>query len=300
MPVRRTCTSCTGEGHGRETLLVLSRRAFLRTAGTSLGGAAAVGFYSWRVEPRWLEVVRRPLPIRHLPPRWAGRSLAQISDVHVGTRVDDDYLIQTFRRVSELRPDLVVMTGDFLSYHPHIFEQLPNVYRYFPRGRLATLAVLGNHDYGPNWAHPEIAEQAIDALTPFGISVLRNAVHEVDGLQIAGFDDWWAGRFDAPGVLPRIDGARAALVLTHNPDTLDLPGWADYEGWILAGHTHGGQCKPPFLPPPLLPVQNRRYTAGEFALSGNRRLYISRGVGHLLHVRFNVRPEVTLFELTSG
>jgi predicted MPP superfamily phosphohydrolase len=60
----------------------------------------------------------------------------------------------------------------------------------------------------------------------------------------------------------------------------------------------GGQCKPPFLPPPLLPVRNKRYTSGEFALAGDRRLYISRGVGHLLRVRFNVRPEVTLFELT--
>jgi hypothetical protein len=44
-------------------------------------------------------------------------------------------------------------------------------------------------------------------------------------------------------------------------------------------------------------VRNRRYTAGEFDLSGNRRLYINRGVGHLLEARFNVRPEVTVFEL---
>jgi predicted MPP superfamily phosphohydrolase len=86
-------------------------------------------------------------------------------------------------------------------------------------------------------------------------------------------------------------------VLSHNPDTVDEPGWGRYAGWILAGHTHGGQCKPPFLPPPLLPVRNRRYTAGEFTLSGGRRMYISRGIGHLQRVRFNVRPEVTVFHL---
>ena len=57
------------------------------------------------------------------------------------------------------------------------------------------------------------------------------------------------------------------------------------------------QCKPPFLTPPLLPVRNQRYTAGVFALSDSRRMYISRGVGHLMQVRFNVRPEVTVFEL---
>jgi uncharacterized protein len=69
---------------------------------------------------------------------------------------------------------------------------------------------------------------------------------------------------------------------------------------VLSGHTHGGQCKPPFLPPPLLPVENRRYTSGVFELSRHRMLYISRGIGHLLQVRINARPEVTLFELQSA
>jgi hypothetical protein len=78
---------------------------------------------------------------------------------------------------------------------------------------------------------------------------------------------------------------------------VDLDGWEGFRGWVLSGHTHGGQCKPPFLPPPLLPVKNKRYTSGEFALDRERTLYISRGVGHVLQVRFNVRPEVKLFEL---
>ncbi|HTN02405.1 MAG TPA: phosphoesterase, partial [Planctomycetaceae bacterium] len=76
--------------------------------------------------------------------------------------------------------------------------------------------------------------------------------------------------------------------------------WDGYRGWILSGHTHGGQCKPPFLPPPLLPVKNQRYTAGEFAVADGRQLYISRGLGHLLPVRFNCRPEVTMFRMVRG
>jgi predicted MPP superfamily phosphohydrolase len=128
--------------------------------------------------------------------------------------------------------------------------------------------------------------------------VLRNQILDVEGLQIAGFDDIWAKRFDPRPVVAALRAERPALALSHNPDTVDLPGWDGYHGWILSGHTHGGQCKPPFLPPPLLPVRNRRYTAGEFELSGGRRLYINRGVGHLTRVRFNVRPEVTVFELT--
>ena len=277
----------------------MTRRTLFRVAAAPLAAAAGVGLYTWRIEPRWLEIVRRPLPVRRLPSRLAGRTLVQISDVHVGPRVDDDYVITTFRRVADLRPDLVVMTGDFISYHPDILAQMRAVYRHFPTGRIATLATLGNHDYGRAWSHPEVAADIVDAARSFGIIVLRNEVHEVEGLQIAGLDDLWAQRFDPRAGLSAVsDGA--AIVLSHNPDTVDLPVWNGYEGWILSGHTHGGQCKAPFLPPPLLPVLNRRYTCGEFELSGNRRMYINRGVGHLLHVRFNVRPEVTVFELRSA
>jgi predicted MPP superfamily phosphohydrolase len=277
----------------------VTRRDFIRFGTGALGAAGGTVFYTWRVEPHRLEVVRRQLDIRRLPASLSGRTLVQLSDIHVGPRVDDQYVLATFRRVAAMAPDIVVVTGDLLTYHPRIFDQVADLYRYFPRGRLATLAILGNHDYGMNWARAEVAERLVHTVADFGITVLRNGIANIDGLQIAGLDDLWSRRLDLDGTLAQLDKDRAALVLAHNPDTVDLPGWEDYEGWILAGHTHGGQCKPPFLPPPLLPVSNRRYTSGEFALSGNRHLYISRGVGHLLHVRFNVRPEVTAFQLRA-
>lgn len=276
----------------------LSRRDFLKIAG--VGSLASLGVYTGWVEPHWLEIVRRQLPIRNLPPSLAGRTLVQVSDVHMGLQVDDDYVIGAFEHIAALQPDILVFTGDFITYHPDVFEQFPGVYRFFPAGRLATLAILGNHDYGPAWSHPEIADRVVESITPFGVTVLRNEIREVAGLQIAGLDDLWGKRFRPEPVLAALDPMRAALVLSHNPDTVDRPVWSDYHGWILSGHTHGGQCKPPFLPPPLIPVQNHRYTAGEFALAGDRRLYISRGVGHLLQVRFNVRPEVTVFELGAA
>jgi uncharacterized protein len=277
----------------------MTRRDFIRLGAGTAGVASGTLFYTWRVEPHRLEIVKRPLEIRGLPSSLAGRTLVQMSDIHVGPRVDDEYVLATFRRVAAMAPDIVVVTGDFLSYHSRIFDQVADVYRSFPRGRIATLAILGNHDYGVNWSQPDVAQRLVDTVADFGTTVLRNNVHDVEGLQIAGLDDMWSDHIDLDATLRQIDTSRAALMLSHNPDSVDLPGWDGYEGWILAGHTHGGQCKPPFLPPPMLPVRNRRYTAGEFQLSGNRHMYISRGVGHLLHVRFNVRPEVTVFELRA-
>ncbi len=277
---------------------MISRRGFLKTSllattGTVLG----VGTYAWRVEPRWLEVVSRPMPVRNLPRGLAGCRLAQLSDLHVGPDVTDDYLFHTFARVAALKPDIVVYTGDFVSHETGLVAHADRVFAKLPHGRLATLGVLGNHDYGRWWAHPETARDVVGLLEANGIRILRNEVADVAGLQVAGLDDIWARRFDAGRTFAALDPARAALALVHNPDAVDRPGWDSFRGWILSGHTHGGQCKPPFLPPPVLPVANHRYTAGSFFLSGGRDLYINRGVGHLLQARFNVRPEVTMFEL---
>jgi predicted MPP superfamily phosphohydrolase len=264
-----------------------------------IGTAAAGGLYAMAVEPQWLEVVRRPLAVSGLPDALAGRTLVQMSDIHVGPLIEDAYVLDVFARVAALDPDIVVLTGDFVSHFQEVEQRVEAVYQQIPHGRRATVGVLGTHDYGPGWCHPDIADRVVEILTANGVSMLRNQVHDIAGLQIVGLDDLWGHRFHPGLAFADYDPGHAAIALSHNPDTVDLPGWEKFQGWILSGHTHGGQCKPPFLPPPVLPVRNRRYTCGEFGLSGNRSLYISRGVGHTVPVRFNVLTEVTLFELQS-
>lgn len=279
----------------------MNRRDFLRN-GALLGAASTVvlGGYTWGVEPHWEEFVEHELPIANLPADLDGARVVQLSDLHVGPQVDDAYLVDAFGRVAALQPDVVVVTGDFLTYHHARGEaqygQLRDVLAHFPRGRTATLGVLGNHDYGRGWAEADVATKVIAEAARAGIHVLRNEIATVKGLAVVGVDDLWAHRAD-PTVALRERVNDAALVLCHNPDTLDALPWAGYSGWILSGHTHGGQCKPPFLPPPLLPVKNKRYSAGVIELGDGRRLYINRGLGHLLRVRFNVRPEITVFTL---
>jgi predicted MPP superfamily phosphohydrolase len=276
---------------------LLTRRRFLRACAAGAGLAGGAVLYTWRVEPHWLEVVERPLPLAHLPKALAGTRLVQLSDLHIGPRVDDAFLVRAFGAVSARGPEIVVYTGDFISYDADFAGHARRLFERLPRGRWGTFGILGNHDYGPRWAHPEVAADLADLAGEAGVRILRNETASVRGLQIAGLDDLWAHRFDPGPALSALTPEQPALVLSHNPDTADSGDWGAYAGWILAGHTHGGQCKPPFLPPPLLPVRNRRYTAGEFKLAAGRRLYINRGLGHLLRVRFNVRPEIAVFRL---
>ena len=273
---------------------MLTRRQFLQMM---VATPVLAGLYAWQVEPAWVEYVRLPLPVRNLPDRWVGRTLVQLSDLHIGPRVDPQYLRRTFAAVSALRPDLVAYTGDFVTYAgPSTLGQLSHPVGEFPRGALGTVAVLGNHDFGEQWRDQALADNVAAQLADHGCVVLRNQCVEVGGLVIGGVDDFWSGKFHLGPVV----SARPAVVLCHNPDACDLPGWRDFQGWVLSGHTHGGQCRPPFLPPPLLPVKNPRYTAGTIALGEHRTLYINRGLGHLLKVRFNARPEVTIFTLEKA
>jgi predicted MPP superfamily phosphohydrolase len=279
-----------------------NRRRFLRTAGLTALGMVSAGVYVREIEPHWIEIVRRTMPITGAPAVHGWR-LAHLSDLHVGPSVDPHYQQSVLRRVAALEPELVVFTGDFITQFGTRVDglsRLPRILDHFPRGRFGTFAVLGNHDYGAAWSHAEVADQVAARARDAGIQVLRNETHGVHGLTIIGIDDLWAKRSRPEVAMHRISLDTPAIALAHNPDLCDLPVWSGFRGWILSGHTHGGQVRLPFLPPLLLPVRNRRYVSGAIDLHDGRWLYVSRGIGHLLRARFCVRPEVTVFTLVPA
>lgn len=280
----------------------MNRRKFInRTLWGAIGVGALSGLYTWQIEPFWLEFVKKKMPIRNLPDNLIGKTLMQISDVHVGNRFDYNYIIESFEKAKAFEPDFVVYTGDYVNYEDEKqFEQLDKVFKHCVKGKLGTAGILGNHDYGRNWAEQSVADEISSLLEKSGIQMLKNTQQEYEGLNIIGFDDYWALNFAPQNVMAHYDKSKANLVLCHNPDVCDLNVWNGYQGWILSGHTHGGQCKPPFLNAPLLPVENKNYSQGEIDLKDGRTLYINRAIGHLWQVRFNVRPEITVFELQQA
>jgi uncharacterized protein len=278
----------------------MNRRKFVKNVLKLSGVAAVAGVYAWQIEPFWLEFVKIKMPIKNLPNHLAGKTLMQISDMHIGDRFDYRFISESFKKAQQLKPDFVVYTGDFVSYKsPEQFQQLAEVFQYIVKGTLGTVGILGNHDYGKNWKEDDVADNIVDILTQKGLLMLRNEAKDINGLTISGLDDFWGTNYNPTEILDNLDANKANIVLCHNPDVVDEPIWGNYNSWILSGHTHGGQCKPPFLDAPVLPVKNKRYTAGQFDVGGGRTLYINRALGSLWQLRFNVRPEITVFELVG-
>jgi predicted MPP superfamily phosphohydrolase len=276
----------------------MTRKKFLkRLMQLSVVGALPF-FYSWQIEPFWVEFVERKLPIKNLPEHLEGKILMQISDLHVGNRFDWNFLIESFQKAKIYNPDFVVYTGDYVNHGTaDDHKSLKKVMDKAVYGNLGTYGILGNHDYGADWKDLGSSEEICRILQNHGVRMMNNDQIEAYGLNIIGFDDLWSPNFDPMKVMKHYDPEKANLVLCHNPDVCDLDVWNGYQGWILSGHTHGGQCRIPGVITPILPVKNRKYISGEIDLEDGRMLYINRAIGHSFQVRFMVRPEITVFKL---
>jgi predicted MPP superfamily phosphohydrolase len=202
-----------------------------------------------------------------------------------------------------LEPDLVCLTGDFITWTYEAFAEYAAVL-----ARLAavapTYACLGNHD-GGEWARPRggypDTRQVRQLLRESRVELLDNAMTSVHPagrkLTLIGLGDGWAGEFDPGRAFAEApaSGGWPRLVLSHNPDTKNL---LLAFGWhlMLCGHTHGGQCELPLIGTPFAPVNDKRFVRGLQAWE-NRWIHITKGVGNVHGLRFNCRPEVSLLTL---
>ena len=150
------------------------------------------------------------MPVKNLPKELKGKTLMQISDIHVGNRFDWKYLIESFKKAKALTPDFVVYTGDYVSYeNKKQLSQLQEVLKSTVKGQLGTFGILGNHDYGHGWQENQVAEEIVGLLDNVGVTVLRNKQQETEGLNIIGFDDYWATNFKSENVMSNYDKSKA-------------------------------------------------------------------------------------------
>ena len=281
----------------------MRRRSFLALASGSLVAApAAVAGYARWVEPVSLRLASHQCRLPGLIPGRAIR-LLHFSDLHASPVVPNSLIESAIGMALELKPDLVCLTGDFVTnrsgWNSDWFRQTLRRLG----DRLPVYATMGNHDGG--WAHSRMKNSRIvrDLLRDAGVPVLQNrsTLLSVRGqeLELVGLGDLWGGEFIPERAFPcsprRAD--RPRIVLSHNPDTKDeLDGWQ----WdlMLSGHTHGGQVVLPFIGSPWTPVQDKRYVHGLLPWN-HRQIHVTCGVGSAGGVRLNCPPELALLELTG-
>jgi len=274
-----------------------ARRRWLKSAVAGAITVAGTSLYAYEGEPEHLEIVHRTIRLPGWPSGLAGLRIGQLSDFHCQ---DDRSVARTGRAVKLLlsqRPDIVFMTGDFISgWAPYIedcaseFIPLQTV----PRG---VFAILGNHDWGRGLSF-ERAAYVAGELKRVGITVLRNQSVPLPGsadVHIVGLDCCCKSQQDVVLALQGIPDKAIKLLLVHEPDYADNapPGFA----LQLSGHSHAGQIRLPGLPPLHCPVLGRQYPEG-LQQAVNHPVYTTRGIGMIgPQMRLFCPPEVTVLTL---
>jgi len=231
-----------------------------------------------------------------LPEALSGLRVVQISDIHHGLFLPQKWLAQAVKQANRLRADVVVLTGDFVTYSRANIEPAAEILSRL-RARYGVFAVLGNHDFRVG------ADAVTMALRRHRIKVLRNQHITVQfggaSLYVAGVDDYGYGA-DVRRAVRGIPRDAATVLLAHNPRIISL---ASRHGvsLVLSGHTHGGQVNLPLLGTVYGRSPERlRYKIGWDRL-GATQIYVSRGIGTIvLPWRLRCPAEITHLELLPG
>ena len=287
----------------RQFLQTLARRVALPALAVGTSGGA---YMAW--EAKRPVVNRFETTLRDLPAAFDGLRVAFLSDTHHGPFVPLAYLADVVEMANELRPDVVLLGGDYVQRRRAAFVHLGRDHRRYIRpgidvladlrAPLGRFAVLGNHDYrtDPVLARRALRDAGFTDLTNAGVWLERPSGAR---LRIAGVDDCRTGRPRLRQALGDLRAGEACLLLTHNPDYVERVRDARVD-LVLSGHTHGGQVVLPLVGAPMVPSRyGQKYRAG--LVQGPRaRVLVTTGVGTIgPPVRFRCPPEVVLITLRS-
>ncbi|MBD2450677.1 metallophosphoesterase [Nostoc sp. FACHB-152] len=268
-----------------------------------------------------LSVDELKVKIAELPLSLEGTRLIQLSDFHYdGLRLSEELLQEVIAVTNELEPDLIVLTGDYITDDPTPIHQLVLRLKHL-QSRCGIYAVLGNHDIHYSHSKAEVT----NAFSSIGVNVLWNEIAYPLGkeLPIVGLADYWSWEFNPTPVMNQVDPLTPRIVLSHNPDTAKI-----LEQWRvdlqLSGHTHGGHIVIPGIGPLVVyykkllkqvPKKLRRWVPFLFGdcskvvrywewsqglhQVSNNQLYVNRGLGTYRPGRFFCPPEVTVITLVS-
>jgi uncharacterized protein len=293
------CLQCQ-QSDFRLPFIPTTRRQFLRRAAAAAGAIAIAGDATLRA-PNHPRIVRQEFLLPRWPERLDGFTVALLSDFHYDPYFSVHPLQAAIPMVNGLSPDLIVLTGDFVSMPP-IGNRRKAAVAAEPCARLlrqmtaphGLWAVLGNHDEGTD------RKYVTQTLQAENIQVLANQSEAIERegarIWLAGVTDVLHGRADLSKTLRSVPPDEAVILLAHEPDFADEAARFPID-LQLSGHSHGGQVRIPLLPPLYLPKMAKKYYWGTYQV-GPLPLYTNAGLGTFgLPMRLNCPPEITLLTL---
>jgi len=282
-----------------------ARRRFLEQTAVlvSATGFAAAG-YGLLYGRHNVEVVRQRIRLARLPKAFEGFRIAQLSDVHIGPFTTADYIRHCVAITNGLKPDLVVLTGDYISWDPEAEGEAVRALAGL-RAPHGVFACLGNHEQ-----EGEIEESITRLFAAQSIRILRQESATIrvssETLNLIGIDEPRGEEWERD-VYRRLQQVKGLVIPgTVNILLLHYPAVFDYVTELgtavdltLAGHTHGGQLSLDFVHRGLnLGRLVTHYGSGWYE-EGGRQLYVNRGIGTTgFPIRLGARPEISVFELT--
>lgn len=267
---------------------------------SALAGAALVdGFL---LEPFHLGVCRLKISSPWLPTGFDGMKIAQLSDLHLHG------ISRSYRTAIDVigreHPDLIVITGDLIDRSDQTSACLAFLRDLRSTAKVPVVVVPGNWDHRAFPTRQSIAawHERLRAETGIRVLVNQNVVlrRHGDRIWLVGTDDPYFGHTDLDASFKGIPDSAFALVLTHAPEAFEELAQRPAARLVLAGHTHGGQVRLPFVGALRVPSRyGTRFAQGLYQL-GDTLFYVNAGMGMShIPVRFMCRPELTLITLTS-
>ena len=218
---------------------------------------------------------------------------ALISDIHLGIYNNETILERTVEKINKLDVDAVLIAGDF-TYDPQ-YDDMKKLFASLSLIKVPVYAVLGNHDC--QHPGPDIRDELKEILLSYNVHFLNNKALKLNGVTILGLGSNWANEDDV-SLLKMYKKEDNVIVLTHNPDTV----YGYEEGFnpdlTLAGHTHGGQIRIPYIYKKIIPIHGEVIWDQGFYNYKNSKIFVTSGIGEVgLPLRFLIPPVIDVLEL---
>ena len=249
-------------------------------------------------KPELFDLIGVDVKVNDLPQVFHNYKIINLTDIHLGQWISPQYLDGVVDYVNKLNPDMITLTGDYVSYILEGYEDsLLNSFKKL-KAKDGKFAVLGNHD------HWNGADRIREILKEADVIELSNDVYTVekDGeyINVSGVDSCSVCADDLDKVLEKLPENGYSILLVHEPDFAKISSKTKRFDLQISGHSHGGQfIIPKVETTPFRGPNSTKYPVGLYKIQDMIQ-YTSKGLGtNSFRIRINCKPEITIITLKT-